>query len=564
MKLVSFPLSVFCILFALPPAAASAQSVPNWQLDTYYAVGAPVIYDGVEYRCIQAHTTVVGWEPPNTPALWRPVSGDGGGSSCSSKPSAPCGQSTSSTSGSGTASEAGGGGCVAPWSARQVYVGGMTASWSGVNYNANWWTQGQDPVGNNGPAGSGQPWTSRGACSACSTAPDAATGLRASNTTGSGTTLSWNAATAASNCTVSGYAIYENGNLIGSASGTIFVVTGLANQSTYSFTVAAVNSSGTSVQSSTVSVTTGTGGGGGRGGGNMFAPYIDMSLMGGEQLLTIQQQSGITIFTLAFVVDDGTCRASWGGLGQTILNDTLFNGTTISSLVQGVRQNGGDVIISFGGANGTDLSSACTSAAQVQAMYQSVVDKYDVKMIDFDIEGGALSDQTAIDMRNQALLGLKAANAGLIISYTLPVLPTGLVDTGVNMLNRVKSSGLDLDVVNVMAMDYGSANDNNGQMGLDAADAASATEGQIQQAGLSATVGVTPMIGVNDTSTEIFQLSDAYTLLSFARSHSYISRLSMWSVARDNGSCAGQGFASPTCSGISQGLYAFSKVFQEF
>src|SRR5687768_10315973 len=60
---------------------------------------------------------------------------------------------------------------------------------------------------------------------------------------------------------------------------------------------------------------------------------------------------------------------------------------------------------------------------------------------------------------------------------------------------------------------------------------------QVVAAGLTASIGVTPMIGINDVNTEIFQLSDAQMLLNFANSNSYITRLSMWSVARDTGSC---------------------------
>ena len=30
-------------------------------------------HDGTVYRCLQAHTTQEGWEPPSTPALWEPV-----------------------------------------------------------------------------------------------------------------------------------------------------------------------------------------------------------------------------------------------------------------------------------------------------------------------------------------------------------------------------------------------------------------------------------------------------------------------------------------------------------
>jgi hypothetical protein len=94
-------------------------------------------------------------------------------------------------------------------------------------------------------------------------------------------------------------------------------------------------------------------------------------------------------------------------------------------------------------------------------------------------------------------VGLKNANPGLVISYTLPVLLTGLVGSGVNILNSVKAAGLILNVVNIMAMDYGSANDNGGQMGLSAQQAAANTHNQVVAAGLNATIGVTPMIGIN-------------------------------------------------------------------
>ena len=54
--------------------------------------------------------------------------------------------------------------CAAAWSSGAVYTAGMQASENGTNYTANWWTQGNDPATNNGGVGSGQPWTSNGAC----------------------------------------------------------------------------------------------------------------------------------------------------------------------------------------------------------------------------------------------------------------------------------------------------------------------------------------------------------------------------------------------------------------
>ncbi|HXF68841.1 MAG TPA: glycosyl hydrolase family 18 protein [Thermoflexus sp.] len=50
-----------------------AQTPPAWQPWTTYQVGDLVSYNGVIYRCIQGHTSQPGWEPPNVPALWQPV-----------------------------------------------------------------------------------------------------------------------------------------------------------------------------------------------------------------------------------------------------------------------------------------------------------------------------------------------------------------------------------------------------------------------------------------------------------------------------------------------------------
>jgi chitodextrinase len=43
----------------------------EWQVGVSYSVGDRVMYNGVEYECRQAHTSLAGWEPPNVPALWQ-------------------------------------------------------------------------------------------------------------------------------------------------------------------------------------------------------------------------------------------------------------------------------------------------------------------------------------------------------------------------------------------------------------------------------------------------------------------------------------------------------------
>ena len=205
-----------------------------------------------------------------------------------------------------------------------------------------------------------------------------------------------------------------------------------------------------------------------------FSPYIDMAMPVDADLPAIAAASGIHNFTLAFVLSSGS-GIGWQGVG-TINDHTLADSTTIRSQLQAMRAAGADVTISFGGAAGQEAALTATSAASLQAEYQSVIDRYHIHSLDFDIEGMAVQDQRSITLRDQALVGLKAANPGLIISYTLPVLPTGLTADGLNVLSSAKHDGLAIDVVNIMAMDYGSAVDNGGQMGLDAIEAATSTD----------------------------------------------------------------------------------------
>ncbi|WP_373869526.1 carbohydrate-binding protein, partial [Sphaerisporangium rufum] len=62
---------------ATAATASRAAMAAAWAPNTWYAVGAVVTYQGVDYRCIQAHTSLTGWEPPNVAALWSPVTGGG-------------------------------------------------------------------------------------------------------------------------------------------------------------------------------------------------------------------------------------------------------------------------------------------------------------------------------------------------------------------------------------------------------------------------------------------------------------------------------------------------------
>jgi hypothetical protein len=285
---------------------------------------------------------------------------------------------------------------------------------------------------------------------------------------------------------------------------------------------------------------------------------VDTSLFPPFSLTTAAGRTGVKQFNLAFVVSGGGCTPEWGGV-------TAIGNDPVAAQISALRAAGGDVRVSFGGQAGSELAQTCTSVSALAAAYQQVISAYGLNKIDFDIEGAAIADTAANTRRDQALAQLQARDQGLQVSFTLPVLPSGLTQDGISLLTGAVSAGVQIFAVNVMAMDYGDANAPNpsGMMGTYAIDAATATDGQIASVlGITAPaawskVAVTPMIGVNDQADEIFTLSDAQQLVSFAASK-HLAWLSMWSAGRDQ-ECSGgaQASAQPTCSSIVQAPFAF-------
>ncbi|WP_432039569.1 chitinase [Streptomyces cucumeris] len=288
-----------------------------------------------------------------------------------------------------------------------------------------------------------------------------------------------------------------------------------------------------------------------------FAPYVDTSLSPAFDLVGAAKKTGVKEFSLAFITSGGGCTPTWGGT-------TDLGSDAVARQIGALRKAGGDVRVSFGGASGSELGLACTSAERLTAAYAKAVDTFKLTKVDFDIEGAALPDTTANTRRARAIAALQKSHPGLDVSFTLPVMPTGLTQDGVKLVADAKKNGVKVSAVNIMAMDYGASFD--GDMGRYAIEAATATQAQLKDAlGLCdraawRTVVVTPMIGVNDVVTEVFTVDDARQLVDFARSRK-LGGLSMWSATRDK-ACPGgpQNSASPTCSSIEQKEFAFSKA----
>jgi hypothetical protein len=299
----------------------------------------------------------------------------------------------------------------------------------------------------------------------------------------------------------------------------------------------------------------------------VFAPYVDMTLQP-QDLVALASASGTQAFTLAFVVSDGACSPAWGGVTPVgSPSDYVKRAITAS------RRAGQGVIISFGGEAGTELAESCSSVTTLEAAYQKVVDTYGVYDLDFDIEGAAESDTASIAMRSDALALLQRDEAVLghqvEVSLTLPVLPSGFPGPEMAVVRSAVAAGVHVSIFNAMTMDYGGAVATPAQMGTYAIDAARAVHQQLapvfpgfRSSQLWGMVGITPMIGQNDVTDEVFTLSDAVQVATFAAQQG-IGRLSMWSVSRDQ-QCA-QGiidYDSNICSGVLQSGWAFSHVLQ--
>ncbi len=308
----------------------------------------------------------------------------------------------------------------------------------------------------------------------------------------------------------------------------------------------------------------------------MFAPYVDMGLWPTYNLVAAAQTTGLRYFTLAFVVADPQNEPSWAGYSEYGLG-TEYDAALRLQISQ-LRALGGDVIVSFGGAANQELALVITDVGALTAAYQSMIDAYDLKYVDFDVEGAAVADKASVDRRNQAIAGLQqaAAAAGreLFVSYTLPVLPTGLTADGLYVIESAIRNGVNVDLVNIMAMDYGDSAAPNpvGKMGDYAIQAATSLFNQLgslysgakPEEQLWSTVGVAPMIGVNDVTSEVFDQQEARELLAFAEANR-IGRLSMWSLNRDQQNFSGElGHVDNNSSSILQDPFEFSTIFNTF
>ena len=121
------------------------------------------------------------------------------------------------------------------------------------------------------------------------------------------------------------------------------------------------------------------------------APYYSTLDSSAPDLGQVMSATGQKAFDMAFILaSGGACSPSWDG------TDPVSSDTQVASVINEVRSDGGDVIVSAGGYNGTKLGQVCSSAAATAAAYQQVITTYGLHAFDFDLEEPEIENSTAI------------------------------------------------------------------------------------------------------------------------------------------------------------------------
>ncbi|MFE5397375.1 chitinase [Streptomyces sp. NPDC056568] len=286
-----------------------------------------------------------------------------------------------------------------------------------------------------------------------------------------------------------------------------------------------------------------------------YAPYVSATTASATD-----SGGSPATYNLAFVLSSGDdCVPRWNGVQD-------IDDPAVASRVARLTESGATVRVSFGGASGTELAAACDSASDLADAYGAALDAAGATRADFDVEGDDLTDTDSVALRSAAIALLQEERSDLEVSFTLPVMPSGLDADGLALLTSANDHGARVSTVNLMTMNYGESYD--GDMGAYALASARAAHPQLREVfGTSDAdawrgMALTSMLGVNDVAGETFTLADAAEVRAFAEEKG-LAWVSVWAAFRDRrcGEEASAADALTTCSGVEQEDGAFGAAF---
>ena len=273
-----------------------------------------------------------------------------------------------------------------------------------------------------------------------------------------------------------------------------------------------------------------------------------------KTLMDARNKAKVSYVTLAFAIADAR-----GNITSDIYN--------CYDDIKQFQTSGGKVILSFGGAAGPYLTSVMSADQEYNVMYKLLQDT-GIRMIDYDVEGAYIAMQSQNDQRSKVLARLQQAIPGLYVSFTLAVeAPSqwskgGLPANAIDMLKNAIANGVNVNVVNMMTMDYYTSLPAGKSWGQIACDISESVKTQLQslypsksEIDLYKMIGITPMIGRNDDNT-VFALSDAKIVATYAQQKG-IGLLAFWAIQRDQ---VGTGELA-VYSQVNKNNFEFTNVF---
>ena len=415
----------------------------------------------------------------------------------------------------------------------------FTASSSSIQiYTHGWYGQGTywaDDISLQGAGGSG--------------VPGAPSNLNVTGTSSSSISLGW----AAGSGTITGYRVYEGSTQRAQVTGLSTTIGGLGSCTSHTYVVRAYNTVGESANSNSVTASTS----GCPTGGKMAAPYLFEGWGDPPAVSTVMSATGIKQFTMAFMLSSGGCTPAWDG------NRPLTGGVD-QSTINAIRAAGGDVEISFGGWQGNKLGPNCSTASALAGAYQQVINAYNLKFIDIDIENfDEFENDTVRNRILDALKIIKQNNPSIKTIVTFGTSTTGPTYYGNLLIEAAAAKGANIDVFTIMPFDFGCP---AGQIVSCTTGAANGLRDKLKatfgwsDATAYAHMGISGMNGLSDQQ-ETTTAADWTSIRNWANTN-HIARLAFWAVNRDR-PCPGGGVVS-NCSGISQNNWQFTSITAGF
>ncbi|MCY1140555.1 glycosyl hydrolase family 18 protein [Actinoplanes sp. Pm04-4] len=285
------------------------------------------------------------------------------------------------------------------------------------------------------------------------------------------------------------------------------------------------------------------------------APYVYPG-WGNPPAPSTLASTGVKAFTIAFVLASNGCNPAWDG-------ESGLTGGVHAGYIAQARAAGIDIVPSVGGWSGNKLGPNCSTPEALAGAYQKIIDAFQLKSIDIDIENSDEFENTVVQDRVlNALKIVKQKNPSVKTILTFGTSPTGPNYYGTRLVQQAKALNANIDIFTQMPFDFGGGADMYGST-------VGATEGLknllkttfgYTDAQAYSHVGISGMNGLSDQQ-ELTTVETWTRIRDYAKSKG-LSRFTFWSVNRDRG-CAGGGVVSD-CSGIAQADWAFTKVSAGF